>query len=292
MLLYYFPASQVRLDTQLEASLAGVTDGAAEQQGITYGAAAADHFIEQRANDGRNAPITFDQAPAPGVWRPTPTANAPFFDPWLGQVKPLLMKSSTQFRPGPPPALTSAQYTAEFNETKAFGAKVGSSRTAQQTETALFTTDVGIGPYQAALRDLTARHAMDISDTARVFGAVDMSITDSIIAVWDSKYHYGYWRPITAIQLADTDGNPDTVADTAWEPLVATPPYPDYVSGFNGVTGALTRSLSRILGHGQVDLNITSVAAGVTRHYETASALNQDGIDGRVWPRHPLPYRR
>ena len=283
VLLHYFPASQVRLDTQLEASLAGVTDGAAEQQGTTYGAAAADHFIAQRANDGRNAPITFDQAPAPGVWRPTPTANAPFFDPWLGQVKPLLMKSSTQFRPGPPPALTSARYTADFNEVKALGAKVGSTRTAKQTETALFTTDVGIGPYQAALRDLTARHAMDISDTARVFGAVDMSITDSIIAVWDSKYHYGYWRPITAIQLADTDGNPDTVADTAWEPLVATPPYPDYVSGFNGVTGALTRSLSRILGHGQVDLNITSVAAGVTRHYETASALNRDGIDGRVW---------
>jgi hypothetical protein len=83
-----------------------------------------------------------------------------------------------------------------------------------------------------------------------------MSITDSIIAVWDAKYHYGYWRPITAIQLADTDGNPDTVVDPAWEPLVATPPYPDYVSGFNGVTGALTRSVSRILGHGRVDLYI------------------------------------
>ena len=124
---------------------------------------------------------------------------------------------------------------------------------------------------------------MDISDTARLFAAVDMSITDSIIAVWDAKYHYGYWRPITAIQLADTDGNPDTVADATWEPLVATPPYPDYVSGFNGVTGALTRSVSRILGHGRVDLYITSVAAGVTRHYRFASKLNRDGINGRVW---------
>jgi hypothetical protein len=127
---------------------------------------------------------------------------------------------------------------------------------------------------------------MDISDTARLFAAVDMSITDAIIAVWDSKYHYGFWRPITAIQL-DGDGNPDTVADPTWEPFVltppGTPPYPDYVSGFNGVTGAFTGSLSRILGGGALDLNITSAAAGVTRHYVSASALNQDGIDGRVY---------
>jgi hypothetical protein len=285
VLLEYFPGSQARLDAQLASSLAGVTDGSAEQQGVKYGQAAAAHLIELRLNDGRNAPITFDQAPAPGVWRPTPTANAPFFDPWLSQVKPMLMTSPTQFRPGPPPALTSALYTADFNEVKAVGAKVGSTRTAEQTQTALFTTDVAIGGYQAALRDLTARHGMDISDTARVFAAVDMSLADATIAVWDSKYHYGYWRPITAIRLADTDGNPDTVADTTWEPFVptGTPPYPDYVSGFNGVTGAFTGSLSRILGGGALDLYITSAAAGVTRHYVTASALNQDGIDGRVW---------
>ena len=284
VLLYCFPGSQARLDAQLATSLAGVTDGSAEQQGVKYGQAAAAHLIELRSDDGRNAPITFDQAPTAGVWRPTPPGLVPFFDPWLGQVEPMMMTSSTQFRPGPPPTLTSAQYTADFNEVKALGAKVGSTRTDEQTETALFTTDVAIGPYQAALRDLTARHAMDISDTARLFAAVDMSITDAIIAVWDSKYHYGYWRPITAIQLAGTDENPDTVADTKWEPFVptGTPPYPDYVSGFNGVTGAFTGSLSRILGDGQLDLYITSMAAGVTRHYMTASALNQDGIEGRI----------
>jgi hypothetical protein len=282
VLLHYFPGSKARLDAQLASSLAGVTDGSAEQQGVKYGRAAAARLIQLRSNDGRNAPITFNQAPAPGVWRPTPPTFTPFFDPWLGQVKPLMTKSSTQFRPGPPPALTSARYTADFNEVKSLGAKVSPTRTAQQTETALFTTDVAIGPYQAALRDLTARHAMDISDTARLFAAVDMSITDAVIAVWDSKYHYGYWRPITAIQLADTDGNPNTVADPVWEPMIATPPYPDYVSGFNGVTGAFTGSLSRILGAGQLDLYITSAAAGVTRHYMTARALNRDGIDGRV----------
>ena len=287
VLLYYFPGSQTRLDVQLATSLAGVTDGPAEQQGVRYGQAAAAHLIELRSDDGRNAAITFDQAPAKGVWRPTPPGLVPFFDPWLGQVEPMMMTSSTQFRPGPPPALTSEQYTAEFNEVKELGAKNSATRTDEQTETALFTTDVAIGGYQAALRDLSARHGMDISDTARLFAAVDMSITDAIIAVWDSKYHYGYWRPITAIQLADTDENPDTVADPTWEPFVltppGTPPYPDYVSGFNGVTGAFTGSLSRILGAGGLDLYITSAAAGVTRHYTTASALNQDGIDGRVY---------
>mgnify|MGYP006352199329 FL=1 len=282
VLLHYFPGSQGRLDAQLAASLAGVADGSSEQQGIAYGEAAADHIIELRLNDGRNAPITFDQAPAPGVWRPTPPANAPFFAPWLGQVRPMLLASPTQFRPGPPPALTSGRYTTDFAEVKALGAKFGSSRTTEQTETALFVSDTGIGPFQVALRDLTARHAMDISDTARLFAAVDMSVTDAVIAVWDSKYHYGYWRPITAIRLADTDGNPDTDADPTWEPLFATPPYPDYVSGYTGVVGAMTGSISRILGGGQVDLYITSAAAGVTRHYVTASALNQDAIDGRM----------
>ena len=283
VLLEYFPGSQARLDAQLASSLAGVTDGSAEQQGVEYGQAAAAHLIKQRLNDGRNAPITFDKAPAPGVWRPTPPDRLPMLDPWLSQVKPMMMTSSTQFRPGPPPTLTSALYTKDFKEVKAVGAKFGSTRTAEQTETALFTTDVAIGGYQAALRDLTARHGMDISDTARLFAAVDMSITDAVIAVWDSKYHFGFWRPITAIRNAGRDGNPDTVRDPLWEPMVPNPPYPEYVSGFNGVTGALTGSLSEILGDDEIDLYITSATAGVTRHYETAAALNQDGIDGRVY---------
>jgi hypothetical protein len=130
VLLHYFPASQARLDTQLAASLSGVADGPAKQQGVKYGAAAADHNIALRANDGRgDASVTYDEAPGPGIWEPTPPANAPFFAPWLSAVDPLLMTSPTQFRPGPPPALTSAQYTAEFNEVKATGSLTGSSRT-------------------------------------------------------------------------------------------------------------------------------------------------------------------
>jgi hypothetical protein len=288
LLLHYFPGSQARLDAALEASLAKVADGPAEDQGVRYGERAADRIIALRTNDGRNAPITFDVPPGPGVWRPTPPTFTPFFNPWMGQVRPMMLQSPTQLRPGPPPAMSSDTYTREFNEVKDFGAKTGSSRDATQTETALFFSDTGVVPFQVALRDLAARHAMDISDTARLFAAVDMTIADSVITVWDSKYHYGFWRPITAINLADTDGNLATEKDETWEPLIPTPPYPDYVSGLTSVVGSISGVVSEILGEGRVDLNITSVAAGqggtpVTRHYEFATDFNRDAINARVW---------
>jgi hypothetical protein len=128
---------------------------------------------------------------------------------------------------------------------------------------------------------VTLRHGMDISDTARLFAAVNMSVADAIIASWDAKLHYAYWRPITAINRADTDGNPDTtLPDTPWVPLLVTPPYPDYTSGLNSNVGAVSRTLSRL---GAMDLFITSPAAGVTRHYVSPSTFNQDAMDARVW---------
>ncbi len=121
VLLEYFPASRGRLDTALAASLAEIPDGPKKKQGIHYGERAADRLIELREDDGRFAPVTFDVPPAPGVWRPTPPAFAPFFDPWMAQMRPLLLDSPSQFRPGPPPALTSTAYTNDFNEVKAVG---------------------------------------------------------------------------------------------------------------------------------------------------------------------------
>ena len=241
MLPTYFgdlPAAQARLADAYAASLAQLPDGRAKRQGLRFGERAADHIIALRADDGRFAPVTFDMPPAPGVWRPTPPATAPFFAPWLGQVTPLMLDSPSQFRPAAPPALTSATYAAEFDEVKALGAKASALRTPAQTETVLFISSIAQEPMQAALRDLATRYGMDISDRARLFAAVDMSVADAIIACWDSKVHYGLWRPITAIRLADEDGNPATAADAAWEPLLATPPYPDYVSGLYAVIGA------------------------------------------------------
>jgi len=288
VLMHYFPASASRLNTAYAASLARVPDGTAESQGISYGERAAARLIELRTGDGRNAPIVFDMPLAPGVWRPTPPGNGAFLVPWLSQVTPFTTNSPSQFRPAAPPALTSATYTTEFNEVKEFGAKTGSSRTALQTQTALFFSDIAIGPMQAALRDLTLRRGLDISDSARLFAAADLSASDSGIAAWDGKMHFGLWRPITAIRLAGDDGNDATAADPAWESLINTPPYPDYPSGLCNLMGAVSRSLTRVLGDGTIDLNITSVAAGtpgspLTRHYATAAELNKDAIDARVW---------
>ena len=283
VLLEYFPASQGRLDTALVASLAEIPDGHAKDQGIRYGGRAADRLIELRADDGRFAPVTFDVPPAPGVWRPTPPAFAPFFDPWMAKLRPLLLESPSQFRPGPPPPLTSQTYTEDFNEVKAVGSATSTVRTQEQTDTARFIAGSLFSIVSSSLRDLAARYHLDISDSARLFAAVDMSAADGIISSWDSKLEFGYWRPVTAIQLADTDGNPDTLPDPGWLPLLATPPYPDYNSGLNSSMGALTRALTGVhpLGGDRIDLNIT--VAGTTRHYEFASQLNQDGIDARVW---------
>jgi hypothetical protein len=283
VLLEYFPASQGRLDLALAASLAEVPDGPPKDQGIRYGERAADRLIELREDDGRNAPITFDVPPAPGVWRPTPPALASFFDPWMAQLEPLLLDSPSQFRPGRPPALTSATYTEDFNEVKDLGSSTSTMRTPEQTATARFMALASFQLVSSSMQDLAARYQLDISDSARLFAGVDMSAADGLIASWDAKLEFGFWRPITAIQLADTDGNPETDPDPQWASLLPTPPYPDYTSGLTTIMGAATRALTGVhdLAGDRIDLNITVM--GVTRHYETASQLQQEAIDARVW---------
>jgi hypothetical protein len=286
ILMTYFGADSTiaaNLDAALTTSLSEIPDSVPKQQGMHYGLRAADRIIELRANDGRFAPIVFDVPLAPGVWRPTPPANAPFFDPWLGQVAPLTRESPSQFRPGPPPAIGSDLYVTEFEEVRDYGVKTGSLRSDAQTQTALFFSDIAIGPIQAGLRDLVTRRGLDISASARLFAAVDASIADSVIAVWDAKFLYGWWRPITAIQLADADGNLETTGVPGWEPLIVTPPYPDWPSGLSGGIGAVSTALSRLNPDGRVDLNITSVNAGETRHFDDAALIQAQVIDARVW---------
>ena len=286
LLLTYFPASQARLDTALTTSLANVPDGPAEDRGVAFGVRAADRIVALRADDGRNGPLQFTMPEAPGVWRPTtepPATPVPFFDPWLSQMKPLVIKAPDQFRPGPPPELTSTQYANELNEVKALGALTGSTRTAEQTKTAQFFSDIGVGGLQAALRDLLARRGFDISRAAQIMAAVDVSVSDAVVSTWDAKFHYGFWRPVTAIRLADTDGNPATDPDPTWTSFIPTPPYPDYTSGLNAFVGATSRALARVLHTQRIDLFITSIAAAQTRHYPYTGRINRDAIDARVW---------
>jgi hypothetical protein len=286
VLMTYFghvPAAVTRLADAYAASVGALPNDPSTTAGLQYGRQTAERFIALRGEDGRYGPNTFDMAPAPGIWRSTPPANAPFFAKFLCETTPLVIDSPSQFRPVAPPALTSAEYTAAFEEVKAFGSKEGSARTPLQTETGLFISSVPPVPLLAALRDLTVRKEMDISDRARLFAAVSMSIADAVITVWDAKVHYGIWRPSTAIQLAEEDGNPATTADPTWEPLIPNPPYPDYPSGLNGVIGAAGRALTRVLGTERIDLTISSPVTNTTRTYELADQLYADAVDGRVW---------
>jgi len=283
VLVTYSPYAQTALDAAYAASLAQVPDGKAKTRGIDFGTRAADNLIKRRANDGRNAPILFTQPPAPGVWRPTPPAFAPMVDPWMGFVTPLLVDSPTQFAPPSPPALTSARYTEDFNEVKALGSATSTLRTPDQTSTALFFSGMANPQLQAMLRDQATLRHLDIVDAARMFAATDMSAADTLISVWHAKYVYGTWRPDTAINLADTDGNPATEPDPSWMPLRPDPAYPEYPSGYNGVVAAITRGLERVFDTQQLQLTVISTAVPDVRHYDTGAALRQDVVDGRMW---------
>ena len=284
ILVTYVPSAQATLDADYAASLAQIPDSKAKTQGIAFGTRAADHLIRQRAHDGRNAPIFFTRPPAPGVWRPTPPAFLPMSAPWLAFVTPLLVHSATQFAPPGPPALTSARYTRDFNESKALGSLTSTKRTAEQTSTATFFSGSALVQYNAALRDqVTVRH-LDIVDAARMFAAIDMSVADAEITVWRAKYVYGFWRPITAINLADTDGNPDTAPDPSWVPLFNTPNYPEYPSGYNAFNSTVVHGLENLFQTRHLHLTLISTTApGAVRHYDSGRALLQDVVNARVW---------
>jgi hypothetical protein len=203
--------------------------------------------------------------------------------PWLGFVEPLALRSPTQFRLSGPDPITSKAYARDFAEVKAKGALVGSTRTTAQTQTALFWNANSVLQYQVALREQVAARGMNIVDSARAFALLSTSVADALVACWRAKFDYAYWRPITAIRLADTDGNQATRPNTTWTPLVQTPPYPDYVSGHASVTGAATGTFAYLFGARSLDLDISSSVTGTTRHYDSAAALDAETMNARIW---------
>ena len=285
VLLTYIPAQAASLDAHYASSLAAVPDGPGKTRGIAYGLLAARTLIASRVGDGRDAPVLFTQPPAPGVWRPTPPAGAPMAVPWLGAIRPLMLRSGSQFgEPGPPPALTSSRYTRDFRETKAYGSVTSTARSPEQTATALFFSGNAYVQYLTALLDQVSERGLDLVHAARLFAGVTMATSDALVSIWHAKYLYGFWRPVTAIREADTDGNPATTADPAWTPLLATPPYPDYVSGYAGVTGAFTTALATVLGSRDLRLHLTSTAVpGTVRSYHSGAVLRGDVVNARIW---------
>jgi hypothetical protein len=277
----FFPAQAAALDTQLAVSLAAIPDNARQDRGVAFGVRAADHIIALRTNDGRHAVVAVPPAVEPGDWEPTPPGFGAFGSAWIGGVRPLALDSYDRFDPGAPPAISSSTYVEEYNEVKDLGKSDSTVRTPEQSQTALFFSDAGIGPMQASLRKLATDRGLDISDSARLFAALETSIADTAGTIWNAKLQYMWWRPVTAIQKGATDGNDATAGDAAWMPFITTPPYPDWPSGLCGVVGSTTTVLTRI--QGMVDLTITSAAAGETRYFAFKDDLAVPAVDARVW---------
>jgi hypothetical protein len=280
------PDQKATFEQQRTASLAAITDtNEAVQLGLSWGQTVADQIWAWRSQDGfSNVPPPYLGGSQPGQWRPTPPAMAPGLVPQLATTTPWVMRSPSQFRPEGPASMTSDQYTADFNEVKRMGSSTDSGRTADQTLYANFW-QAGNPPDnwgQVAIL-LAARRHFSMEKTARLLALLSLAMADAAIGCYDAKYTYSSWRPITAIQLGDTDGNDATISDSGWTPLVVTPPHPEYPSGHSCATGAATRILSQTFGE-ETTFSVGSTAmSGVTRQFHSFSAALEEVENARVF---------
>ena len=282
VLVSIVPAQQPVLEAQYAASLAGIPDGTPKTFGIAVGGAAAAAMIAARTDDGRFGPFRFLIGTTPGAWRPVLPAFVNDPNAWVKDVKPFLIRSASQFRSDGPPPLTSAQYAREFDEVKSLGSATSTTRTADQTYVSRYWAEHPAGTWSRVVRTLSAGHGLSIVDNARLFAMLYLTAADALITVWDSKAYWSFWRPITAIREADTDGNPATQADPAWLPLVPTPPYPDEPSGHTAVSGSFLATLREFFGTDNVAWSDTN-NAGMTRSYSRLSDAIKEIVDLRVW---------
>ncbi|GCL35462.1 hypothetical protein SR1949_05570 [Sphaerospermopsis reniformis] len=284
VLINLYPGQKSYFDNALTASLAEITDGTAEDNGVTFGRTVADAILTFRSGDGSSSTITYTPGTNPGQWQPTSPGFASALLPQWGQVTPFALTSGDQFRPDGTPALNSAEYTTEFNQVKDLGSKNSTNRTTEQTQIAKFWADgsgtfTPPGHWNQIAQNVAATKGNSLVDNARLFALLDISLADAGIAAWDAKYNYNFWRPITAIQNADSDGNADTIADASWTPLLTTPPFPEYVSGHSTFSGAAETILTGLLGN---NVSFTTNSLGTPGIYRTFSnftnAANEAGI--------------
>jgi hypothetical protein len=266
-----------------DASLAAIPNGAAKAGGVATGNAAADAMIAARRDDGRFGPFRFAVGTLPGEWRPVLPAFVNDPGAWLKDVKPFLVDSSSEFAGPGPFALTSRDYAAEFDEVMSLGAINSTTRTADQTAAARFWGATNsVATWSSLYRDIAERHGGSLADHARMFAMLYLADADAAITVWHDKARYSFWRPITAIHEAASDGNPRTAPDPTWQPLVATPPYPDHPSGLSSLSGASARTLQAFFGTDELTFGTTN-AVGITRNYTSFSQAADEVVDARVW---------
>jgi hypothetical protein len=293
VLVSLFPAQTGTLNSIYDRYLAAL--GLTGDPGVLVGQQAAVCILNLRVGDGRFPPNPepFYGGTRPGEWRPTsflpgpPPVPVPMVTPWVATVTPFTLRHPAQFRASrPPPHLTSGKYVKDYNEVKALGGLINSARSPEQTDIAYFFADSSIMYWTRALRTVTAMYLNNIGDSARLFALSYLAIADAYITAWDSKLYWNFWRPITAIQEGDNDGNPRTAGDPAWQPLITTPNYPDYTSGANSNSGAVTTTLANFFGTDEVTFSITSTtpqAIQKTRTYRRFSDAAEDVVNARIY---------
>ncbi|HEX6739270.1 MAG TPA: vanadium-dependent haloperoxidase [Vicinamibacteria bacterium] len=279
VLAHLYPDQAAKLDAALAASLAEVADEKARAQGQALGQQVAAALLAERQGDGADAPNTYRPVTTPGAYAPT---TLPIVPTW-GAVRPFGLDSGRQFRPAPPYRLDSAEWAKDFREVKRLGAKVRSERTPEQTEAARFWEYTGAGTYNPMVRQVAAAKHLDLAANARLFALTSMAAADAIIAVFDAKYTYNFWRPVTAIRNADGDGNDATDVDPAWEPFIATPLHPEYPCAHCINQSAVARVLELEFGDEAAPFTLKSpTAPGVEHRFTRLSAYVQEVIEARV----------
>jgi hypothetical protein len=305
-LVNYFPAQAGNLSLLYTEALGLIPDGIAKNDGQAVGSAAATNIITLRRGDGRMTPIGVTSSfptlsPGPGVWRLTPPFAAPQV-PWVGNVRRFVLRSVDQFLPDPPPSLQSDEWVEAFNQIEAYGAATGSRRTEEQTAIARFWSANVIRQYNQVGRDIAGERGLGLLETARLGAMVNLVGADALMSTLFAKYHYLFWRPVTAIDpsavISDgfgpvpgyDDGNPATVGQTDWRPLLTTPNHPEYPAAHGAITSAMAEVFSSFLGTNQIGLDIHGFdAAGpagnlnAVRHFDTPNQLRHEIIDARLW---------
>jgi hypothetical protein len=286
VLVQLYPKQQAMLDANYAASLSGIPDGSAKTDGIAAGETMAAKILAIRMSDGAAEAIVAPYTPGsqPGEWVPTPPAFRPALDPGWGKVQPFFLHKGSQFRPGPPPTLTSEHYTRDFNEIKEIGSANSSTRTQDQTNLAHFWVSTAPQIWNPAARQVAIAQGLTLSQNARLFALLNMAGADAFIACWDAKFTYNQWRPVTAIREANLVGNPQTIADPNWTPLLVTPPFPDYIAGHTTYAGAAEEVLESVFGGnpGLVIKLTSATAPGVIESYATFDEIAEGVVEARV----------
>jgi hypothetical protein len=265
----------------LATYLASIPDGAAKADGVELGTAVAARVLAERANDGSDAPDSYRPRTTPGVYVPTAITISSMWP----SMKPFAMAKGSQFRPDPPIALESKEWATDYNELKEYGGQISAKRTAQQTEIARFWL---VGPpmaYHPFARQLVIAKQMSVVDSARFMALVSIGITDAIIAVLDAKYHYNFWRPITAIRNGDIDGNPTTDLEATWQPIANTPMHPEYPCAHCIQSGSVAGVVKAVFGTVDIpEIALTSpTAPGVTHRFTNMTAFTEEIASARIW---------